>query len=227
MLEISLPSAFHDLTARSTFNAAALAAFVLLGASNVNAQGLPPLDKVLNPAETALILVDFQYPFTNPAGANYHNVQKELDDKHLLDRTVDLVKKARSLGITVVHITEGYTHDYRELDPTNPGGFHRGQILRQAWKVGTKETSYYEPLQPGEGDKDLFLPPRNSNPPRSAVPVSIRCCVPRGSRTSPSPVSPPTSASMPRSPAPMTWDITSTRCAMPWRAIFPSSPSRC
>nr|HEV8008481.1 isochorismatase family protein [Bradyrhizobium sp.] len=31
---------------------------------------------------------------------------------------------------------------------------------RQAWKVGTKETSYYEPLQPGEGDKDLFLPPR-------------------------------------------------------------------
>ncbi len=160
MLKINLRSAFHDLTGRPTFNAAALAAFVLLGAANVNAQGLPPLDKVLNPAETALILVDFQYPFTNPAGANYHNVQKELDDKHLLDRTVDLVKKARSLGITVVHITEGYTHDYRELDPTNPGGFHRGQILRQAWKVGTKETSYYEPLQPGEGDKDLFLPPR-------------------------------------------------------------------
>jgi len=160
MLEISRPSAFRDLTRRSTFSVAALATFVLFGASNVNAQGLPPLDKVLNPAETALILVDFQYPFTNPAGANYHNVQKELDDKHLLDRIVDLVKKARSLGITVVHITEGYTHDYRELDPTNPGGFHRGQILRQAWKVGTKETSYYEPLQPGEGDKDLFLPPR-------------------------------------------------------------------
>src|ERR1700719_29687 len=160
MLEINLPSAFHDLTGRSTFNAAALAAFVLLGASNVNAQGLPPLDKVLNPAETALILVDFQYPFTNPAGANYHNVQKELDEKHLLDRTVDLVKKARSLGITVVHITEGYSSDYRELDPTNPGGFHRGQILRQAWKIGTKEQSYYEPLLPAQGDKDLFLPPR-------------------------------------------------------------------
>ena len=128
MLKINLPSAFHDLTGRSTFNAAALAAFVLLGASSVHAQGLPPLDKVLNPAETALILVDFQYPFTNPAGANYHNVQKELDEKKLLDRTVDLVKKARSLGITVVHITEGYSHDYRELDPTNPGGFHRGQI---------------------------------------------------------------------------------------------------
>jgi hypothetical protein len=96
MLRISPRSVFHDLTGRSTFNAAALAAFVLLGASSVNAQGLPPLDKVLNPAETALILVDFQYPFTNPAGANYHNVQKELDEKHLLDRTVDLVKKCIS-----------------------------------------------------------------------------------------------------------------------------------
>src|ERR1700724_1951812 len=121
-------SAFHNSTGRSMLKAAALAAFVLLGGSNVNAQGLPPLDKVLNPAETALILVDFQYPFTNPAGANYHNVQKELDDKHLLDRTVDLVKKARSLGITVVHITEGYPHDYRELDPTIRGALNRVQF---------------------------------------------------------------------------------------------------
>ena len=30
MLKINLPSALHDLTARSTFNVAALAAFVLL-----------------------------------------------------------------------------------------------------------------------------------------------------------------------------------------------------
>ena len=134
--------------------AVALASFVMLGAASANAQGLPPLAKQLNPAETALILVDFQYPFTNPDGANYRNVKKELEDKQLLSRTVELVKKARSLGVTVVHITEGYTSDYREVDPTNPGGFHRGQILRQAWKVGTKETSYYEPLQPGEGDRD-------------------------------------------------------------------------
>jgi nicotinamidase-related amidase len=139
--------------------AAAVASLALLGAS-ANAQGLPPLAKTLNPAETALILVDFQFPFTSPEGANNGAVKKELDQKQLLERTVELVKKARSLGITVVHITEGYTGDYRELDKTNPGGFHRGQILRQAWKTGTRETSYYEPLQPGPDDKDIFLPPR-------------------------------------------------------------------
>jgi nicotinamidase-related amidase len=129
-------------------------------APNVYAQGLPPLAKTLKPGETALILVDFQYPFVNSAGANYRAVKDELEKKQMLDRTVELVKKARELGVWVIHVTEGYTKDYREVDATNPGGFHRGQILRQAWKTGTTETSYYPPLLPGPDDKDLFLPPR-------------------------------------------------------------------
>ena len=152
-------SARRRLALPLSLAAAAIAAFALLGAS-ASAQGLPPLAKTLNPAETALVLIDFQYPFTSPEGANNRAVKKELDEKHLLERTVDLVKKARSLGILVVHVTEGYTNDYREVDATNPGGFHRGQILRQAWKTGTRETSYYEPLLPGPGDKDIFLAPR-------------------------------------------------------------------
>ena len=154
-------SILRHSTARSIAVAAAMACVTLLGTPNAMAQGLPPLAKELVPAQTALILIDFQYPFTNPDGGNYRAVKKELEEKHLLDRTVELVKKARSLGVLVVHVTEGYTTDYREVDATNPGGFHRGQILRQAWKIGTKEASYFPPLVPAEGDKDLFLPPRN------------------------------------------------------------------
>jgi ureidoacrylate peracid hydrolase len=129
-------------------------------AVKADAQGLPPLAKTLKPSETALILVDFQYPFVNPNGGNYRAVKDELEKKQMLDRTVELVKKARELGVWVIHVTEGYSNDYKELDPTNPGGFHRGQILRQAWKTGTPETAYYPPLVPGPSDKDLFLPPR-------------------------------------------------------------------
>jgi ureidoacrylate peracid hydrolase len=125
-----------------------------------DAQSLPPLARDLNPSETALILVDFQYPFTNTAGANYRAVKKELEEKQMLDRTVELIKNARPLGVWVIHITEGYTSDYRELDATNPGGFHRGQILRQAWKTGTELASYYPPLVPGHDDKDLVMAPR-------------------------------------------------------------------
>ncbi|HEX9464542.1 MAG TPA: cysteine hydrolase family protein [Alphaproteobacteria bacterium] len=152
---------FRDLNALLVRCAGALVlAFVMTAATGAFAQGLPALAKELDPGQTALILIDYQYPFTNTAGDNYRNVKKELEDKHMLDRTVELVKKARDIGVLVVHVTEGYSGDFRELDPTNPGGFHRGQILRQAWKTGTKEASYYPPLVPGPNDKDLVLAPR-------------------------------------------------------------------
>lgn len=154
-------SAIRGTVAQMMWMAGALLlAWLLFTPVNGHSQSLPPLARELNPGETALILVDFQYPFTNPAGGNYRAVKKELEEKQLLDRTVELVKKARSLGVWVIHITEGYSNDYRELDATNPGGFHRGQILRQAWKTGTEIQSYYPPLIPGPDDRDLMLPPR-------------------------------------------------------------------
>ena len=110
--------------------------------------------------ETAIILIDFQANFTSPQGAWYGRFKDYYDKTKMLDRTVDLVKQARAKGIFVVHVTEGYTQDYRELDQSNHGGFHRGQLARQAWKIGSPEAAYYEPLRPGPKDGDLFLPPR-------------------------------------------------------------------
>ena len=132
-------------------------------ATKAQAQKLPPLETHLNPSETALILVDFQYPFTNPAGDYYGAVKGEIEGG-MLDRTVKLVKKARELGVWVIHVTEGYTSDYRELDPTNPGGFHRLGILGQAWKIGTPKAASYPPLDPAPNDKDLVLAPRIQTP---------------------------------------------------------------
>ena len=104
--------------------------------------------------------MDFQANFTSPDGAWYGKLKEHYEKTHMLERTVELVKKARAKGALVVHITEGYSQDYRELDPTNPGLFHRGQINRSAWKIGSKEAAYYEPLKPGPGDRDIVLPPR-------------------------------------------------------------------
>ena len=137
-----------------------LFATFLCVATEAQAQRLPPLATHLNPSETAIILVDFQYPFTNPEGIGYPALKTELDSKKMLERTVALVKKAREAGVWVIHVTEGYSSDYRELDFTNPGGFHRNVIARQAWKNGAPEAAYYPPLKPGPNDKDLFLAPR-------------------------------------------------------------------
>jgi nicotinamidase-related amidase len=134
---------------------AALSAAAAIGQSD---QPAPP--KTLKAEETAIILVDFQANFVHPEGAWYGRFKPIYDKTRMLERTVELVKAARAKGVWVIHVTEGYSQDYRELDWTNPGAFHRNQILRKAWKIGSKEAAYYEPLKPGANDRDLFLPPR-------------------------------------------------------------------
>jgi hypothetical protein len=85
---------------RSTSSAVVmvLLATLLCVATKAQAQKLPPLETHLNPSETAFTLVDFQYPFTNPAGDSYGAVKNEIEGG-MLDRTVTLVKKARELGV--------------------------------------------------------------------------------------------------------------------------------
>jgi len=53
-----------------------LVATSLCVANEARAQTLPALETHLKPSETALILVDFQYPFTNPGGDSYAVVKK-------------------------------------------------------------------------------------------------------------------------------------------------------
>jgi ureidoacrylate peracid hydrolase len=125
------------------------------------AEPVPPPAKSIKADETAILLVDFQANFVSPEGAWYSKFAPHYAKTRMLERIVELVGKARAKGVLIVHITEGYTSDYRELDPTNPGLFHRGQIGRGAWKIGSKEAAYYEPLKPAADDRDLFLPPRS------------------------------------------------------------------
>jgi nicotinamidase-related amidase len=144
---------------------ARIARTVIFSASMIGALHASTASAQTNPGpvraeETAIILIDFQANFTSPDGAWYSRFKKYYDETKMLERTVDLVKQARAKGVLVVHVTEGYTQDYRELDQSNPGGFHRGQLARQAWKIGSPEAAYYEPLRPGPKDGDLFLAPR-------------------------------------------------------------------
>ena len=121
---------------------------------------LPPLDKTLDPTQTALVLVDFQNTFAAPGGETYPHYEKFFKRTGMIDTSVNLVKQARALGVQVVQVIEGYSPDYRELDWGNGAGFHRAQILRQAWKTGTWPVQLIDALQPGPDDKDIVLPNR-------------------------------------------------------------------
>jgi nicotinamidase-related amidase len=144
---------------RSLVIALPVAAMVALSAP-ARAEPVKPVATSLKANETAILLVDFQANFVSPDGAWYRKFAEHYAKTRMLERTVELVDKARAKGVLIVHITEGYTQNYRELDPANPGAFHRGQIGRGAWKIGSKEAAYYEPLKEGAEDRDLVLAPR-------------------------------------------------------------------
>lgn len=133
---------------------------VLLGVPLASGQTLPPLASHLDPTETAILLVDFQNNFASPDGEHYPRYQKVFEETGMLENSVDLVKRARALGIQVIQVMEGYTADYRQLDWSNPGWFHRSQIARKAWVRGTPRVALYGPMQPGPNDRDILLPNR-------------------------------------------------------------------
>jgi len=121
---------------------------------------LPPLDKELSADQSALVVVDFQNAFAHKDGEHYKRFEKIYEKTGMIDNSINLVKKARQLGIQVFQVTEAYTPDYRELDKGNGGGFHRAQLLRQAWKRGSFGVELYDPIKPGPDDNDILLPNR-------------------------------------------------------------------
>src|SRR5437879_11003421 len=104
---------------------AALSAAAAIGQSD-----LPAAPKSLKAEETAIILVDFQANFVHPEGAWYGRFKPVYEKTRMLERTVELVKAARTKGVWVIHVTEGYSLDYRELDWTNPGAFQDRKSTR-------------------------------------------------------------------------------------------------
>lgn len=120
---------------------------------------LPALDKTLKAEQTAIVVVDFQNSFADPKGEHYPRLEKQFKDTNMIENSIAVLKQARALGVQVVHVIEGYSNDYHELDWGNGADFHRSQILRQAWKSTAWMTQLYQPVT---GDKDIVLPDRKT-----------------------------------------------------------------
>jgi ureidoacrylate peracid hydrolase len=134
----------------------------LVSYNDTRAQDVPnllPLDRALMPDQAAIVMVDFQNNFASPQGAFYSLFESQFRDGHMIENSLHLVKVARELGIQVIHVTEGYTNDYRELDMGNGAEFHRNAVLWQAFKSGSSGADLYAPIR---GEKDIVLPDRKA-----------------------------------------------------------------
>jgi nicotinamidase-related amidase len=144
-----------------------------ISSNGVPAQDPPkllPLDRTLRPDESAIVVVDFQNDFALPQGAFYSLFGQQFHDSHMIENSLNLVKVARELGILVIHVTEGYTNDYREVDMGNGADFHRNAVLWQAFKSGSSGAELYEPIR---SEKDIVLSDRKAMSAFGGTPLDL------------------------------------------------------
>src|SRR5262249_40650405 len=105
----------------------------------------------MNPKKTALVLIEFQNDFTTEGGALHGAVKDVMKSTDRLTKTADTVKKARELGVTIVHSPIMFAKGYREITD-HPYGILKGVVDTNAFVKGEWGAEICDTLQPQSGD---------------------------------------------------------------------------
>ena len=69
----------------------------------------------VNPATTALVLIEFQNDFTSEGGVLHPAVEPVVQATGMLDNTRGLVAAARAAGVVIVHAPISFAPGYHEI----------------------------------------------------------------------------------------------------------------
>jgi ureidoacrylate peracid hydrolase len=105
----------------------------------------------MDPKHTAIVLIEYQNDFTSEGGTLHPAVKGVMESTDMLANTVDLVKRARELGATIVHTPISFTDDYHELAP-NPYGILKGVVDSKSFRKGTWGAEIVDDLKPQPED---------------------------------------------------------------------------
>ncbi|BFU45922.1 cysteine hydrolase [Krasilnikovia sp. MM14-A1004] len=105
----------------------------------------------LDPATTALVLIEYQNEFTSDGGALHGAVAAVMDKTGMLPKTVALVEAARAAGVTIMHAPITFAPGYGELS-RHPYGILKGVVDGNAFVKGTWGAAIVDALAPAEGD---------------------------------------------------------------------------
>jgi nicotinamidase-related amidase len=102
-------------------------------------------------SETAVVLIEFQNEMLKPGGKNYEWLKPVVDKNNVLGNAVDLVNKARSMGITIMYVPIWFATDVSEvgLNAYGVGGYVKSV---GAFKKDTWATKIVDELTPVKGD---------------------------------------------------------------------------
>jgi len=105
----------------------------------------------LDPATTAIVLIEFQNEFVSEGGALHPAVAPVMDKTGMLANTVALVDAARAAGVTIMHAPITFAPGYGELS-RHPYGILKGVVDGNAFVKGTWGAAIVDDLAPDEGD---------------------------------------------------------------------------
>ena len=105
----------------------------------------------MNPATTAIVMIEYQNDFAKPGGAQHEAVRGVMDSTGMLENSIRLAQKARSLGATVMLTPITFADGYPEI-PKQPYGILKGIVDAGAFKKGTWGAQIIDELTPQAGD---------------------------------------------------------------------------
>jgi len=105
----------------------------------------------LDPATTAVVLIEYQNDFTTEGGVLHSAVQPVMDKTAMLANTVRLVDAARAAGATVMHAPITFAESYHELSQ-HPYGILKGVVDGTAFVKDSWGAAIVEQLSPAPQD---------------------------------------------------------------------------
>lgn len=106
---------------------------------------------MMNPKQTALVLIEYQNDFTSDGGTLHQAVKPVMDGTNMLSNTVETVEQARALGVTIVHAPITFTDDYHELT-SQPYGILKGVVDSKSFRKGSWGAEIVDVLKPQPQD---------------------------------------------------------------------------
>ncbi|MEU2584080.1 cysteine hydrolase [Streptomyces avermitilis] len=105
----------------------------------------------LDPARTAIVLIEYQNEFTSDGGVLHGAVADVMQGTGMLANTVAVVDAARQAGVSIMHAPITFAEGYGELT-RHPYGILKGVVDGKAFVKGTWGAAIVDELTPGNGD---------------------------------------------------------------------------
>ncbi|GLY17241.1 cysteine hydrolase [Kineosporia rhizophila] len=105
----------------------------------------------IDPATTALVLIEYQNDFTTEGGVLHGAVAPVMESTGMLSKTSAVVQAARTAGVTVMHAPITFAEGYNEIS-SHPYGILKGVVDGKAFVKGSWGAAITDELAPQSGD---------------------------------------------------------------------------